>query len=103
MLLRRKVRFSSHGVDGRCKFGHSVKEYLEQKEKDIGEVCPVFEAIGVCKDGWRCRWLGGHIRKAQEGEGGAIDGWKLVVDEEVNFLQAPRLTTESGTNTPSRT
>lgn len=67
-----------------------MKDYLEQKEKDIGEVCPVFEAIGVCKDGWRCRWLGGHIRKADEGEEGAIDGWKLIVDNEVTLRRTNR-------------
>jgi len=38
------------GADGRCKFSHSVKDYLEQKEKTIGDVCPVFEVIGVRKD-----------------------------------------------------
>jgi hypothetical protein len=52
-------------LTGRCKFSHSVKDYLEQKESDIGDVCPVFEAIGICKEGWRCRWLSGHIRKAE--------------------------------------
>ena len=73
-------------VDARCKFSHSVKNYMEQKEKDIGELCPVFEAIGVCNDGWRCRWLSGHICKAENGEEGAVDGWKLVVNKEVPSL-----------------
>ena len=56
---------------------------MAQKEEDIGVVCPVYEAIGVCRDGWRCRWLSGHIRKAEPGEQGAMDGWKLKIDEEV--------------------
>jgi hypothetical protein len=68
----------------RCKFSHSVKEYLAQKEDDVAGICPVFEAVGKCGDGWRCRWLGGHIRPANEGEEG-LDGWVLVVDEEVRF------------------
>jgi tRNA-dihydrouridine synthase 3 len=82
MLIRRKVKFFVYGFDSRCKFSHSVKDYLEQKESDIGDVCPVFEAIGVCKDGWRCRWLRGHIQKAEDGDEGAVDGWKLVLDTE---------------------
>jgi len=56
---------------------------MAQKEEDIGDVCPVYEAIGVCRDGWRCRWLSGHIRKAEPGEEDAMDGWKIKVDEEV--------------------
>jgi hypothetical protein len=56
---------------------------MAHKEEDIGDVCPVFEAIGICKDGWRCRWLSGHIRKAEDGEEGSLDGRKLLVDEEV--------------------
>jgi len=87
MLIRRKVNFSIYVFDGRCKFSHSVADYLEQKESDIGDVCPVFEAIGVCKDGWRCRWLSGHIQKAEDGDEGAVDGWKLVLDKEVNSPQ----------------
>ena len=72
----------------RCKFSHSVKDYIAQKEEDIGDVCPVFEAIGVCNDGWRCRWLSGHVTKAKEGEKGSVDGWMLVVDEDVRILLA---------------
>lgn len=50
--------------------------------EDIGDKCPVFEALGKCRDGWGCRWLGGHIRKGKDGEEGGLDGWVLVVDEE---------------------
>ena len=70
----------------RCQFSHSVKDYISQKEEDIGDVCPVFEAIGECNDGWRCRWLNGHVRKTEDGENGSVDGWMLVVDEEVRIL-----------------
>ena len=72
------------GIRG-VEFSHSVKDYLEQKEKNIGDVCPVFEVIGVCKGRWRCRSLSDHIRKAEDGEEGTIDGWKVVVHEEVKF------------------
>jgi len=59
---------------------------MAQKEEDIGDVCPVYEAIGVCRDGWRCRWLGGHICKAEPGEEGAMDGRKIKVDDKVTEL-----------------
>ena len=39
---------------------------MAHKEDDIGGLCPVFEAIGVCNDGWRCRWLSGQIRKPRK-------------------------------------
>lgn len=54
------------------------------KEEDIGNVCPIFEAIGVCNDGWRCRWLSGHTGVAEDGEEGSMDGHKLLVDAEVS-------------------
>ena len=63
-----------------------MKEYMAEKEEDIGQVCPVFEATGVCADGWRCRWLSGHVRKAEEGEEGSVDGWTLVIDAEVRLF-----------------
>ena len=38
--------------------------------------CPVFEQTGECKHGMRCRFLGGHVRKTDEGK------LELVVNEE---------------------
>jgi tRNA-dihydrouridine synthase 3 len=69
--------------DRRCRNTHSLADYMAQKQDDIGDVCPVFEAIGKCKDGWRCCWLSGHIRKVDEGEEGGLEGWKLVEDSQV--------------------
>ena len=77
-----------------------MKDYIAQKEEDISNVCPVFEAIGVCNDGWRCRWLSGHIGKAEEDEEGNVDGWMLVVNEEVRILQAEANFVESCENAP---
>jgi len=82
VLLERSTSLHWGGIDLSCKFLHSLKEYLETKMEDIGDKCPVFEALGKCRDGWGCRWLGGHIRKAEDGEKGGLDGWVLVVDEE---------------------
>lgn len=56
-------------------------------ENDIGKTvdfateCPVFKDLGYCTFGWRCRFLGGHVRRA-EGEGAdsatRIGGWELL-------------------------
>ena len=56
---------------------------MKQKDEDIGDVCPVFEAIGKCDDGFRCRWLGSHLIKSESEIAGNVDGWTLLVDEEV--------------------
>jgi tRNA-dihydrouridine synthase 3 len=45
----------------RCRFVHDVKEYLERKPKDIEGVCPVFNALGYCPAGFKCRFLHSHM------------------------------------------
>lgn len=60
---------------------------------DLSTVCPVFSETGECRYGFKCRFLGGHIRIAETGE------MSLVGDEdkkaraaltahEVNFVGA---------------
>ena len=77
--------FSIRFILRSCKFSHSIPEYLAQKDTDIGDVCPVFEAIGKCENGWRCRWLKGHLVQAEDSEGG-INGWKLLARQDVVLL-----------------
>lgn len=36
------------------------------KTLDLNTECPVYVDLGYCPYGWRCRFLGGHIRKAQD-------------------------------------
>lgn len=55
---------------------------MAQKEEDIANVCPVYEATGKCNDGWRCRFLSGHLVQATDEEGG-IGGYKVVINDEV--------------------
>lgn len=43
-----------------CKSTHDVEYYILQKPADIDGKCPVFQAIGYCPFGVRCRWLGSH-------------------------------------------
>lgn len=43
---------------------------------DWSAKCPVFEAVGECSQGLKCRFLGGHARRGENGE------IVLIVDEE---------------------
>jgi len=43
-----------------CKFEHDLEKYIESKPKDLEGVCPVYEAIGYCPSGLKCRWLFTH-------------------------------------------
>ncbi len=53
---------------------------------DLGTDCPVFRDMGWCPYGWRCRFLGGHVRLVGQVDigvariGGAerIGDWELV-------------------------
>lgn len=51
------------------------------KTIDLATQCPVYSDLGYCPYGWRCRFLGGHVRRA-EGEGSdsrtRFGGWELV-------------------------
>ncbi|KAH3683757.1 hypothetical protein WICPIJ_005276 [Wickerhamomyces pijperi] len=44
-----------------CRFTHDVKAYVATKPKDIEGVCPVFEALGYCPVGFKCRFLHSHF------------------------------------------
>lgn len=49
--------------------------------------CPVFEATGACRLGYKCRFLGGHIHKAE-------DGTVTVVEDEEKKKRLLSSTTE---------
>lgn len=61
------------GYGERCRFEHDVPVYLAAKPKDIEGTCPVYEAIGYCPSGLKCRWLHSHyvsrMSKEQSTEG----------------------------------
>lgn len=48
---------------------------------DLKTRCPVYADLGYCPFGWKCRFLGGHVRKVQEGEG--ADKSKMVGEWEM--------------------
>lgn len=45
---------------------------------DMGTTCPVLSDLGYCPYGWRCRFLGGHVRKLGSTEG-EFDGTNASV------------------------
>ncbi|RXK36031.1 tRNA-dihydrouridine synthase 3 [Tremella mesenterica] len=38
------------------------------KTLDLNTTCPVYKDLGYCPFGWRCRFLGGHVRRITEGK-----------------------------------
>lgn len=50
----------------KCKYNHDVKTYLENKGKDIADVCYVFEKYGKCPFGLSCRFSSNHIKLVDE-------------------------------------
>ena len=51
---------------------------------DLGTTCPVFADLGHCPYGWRCRFLGGHVKRVEEGDdqamtcAGRLGEWELL-------------------------
>ncbi|XP_036371439.1 tRNA-dihydrouridine(47) synthase [NAD(P)(+)]-like [Megalops cyprinoides] len=44
----------------RCKFLHSISEYMELKPADVGESCHLFDTFGKCHYGVTCRYARAH-------------------------------------------
>ncbi|KAK9237652.1 hypothetical protein V1525DRAFT_360168 [Lipomyces kononenkoae] len=55
-----------------CKFEHDVAKYISSKPADLEGTCPVFDAIGYCPVGLKCRWLHSHY---------IVEAGKLLIDE----------------------
>jgi tRNA-dihydrouridine synthase 3 len=51
-------------------------EDLMGKTIDLTTQCPVFKDLGYCTYGWRCRFLGGHVKHHDDKEG--ADQWDLL-------------------------
>ena len=67
-----------------CKFEHDLRKYLNDwKRADLTTfhgICPIWKAKGKCHLGWKCRFLGSHMK-----ERNADDGRKeLVLVEQDN-------------------
>ncbi|KAK6461807.1 tRNA-dihydrouridine(47) synthase [NAD(P)(+)] [Scheffersomyces coipomensis] len=67
----------------KCRNSHNVEEYLASKPADIDGVCPVYQAIGYCPTGLKCRWLKSHY---VEGKLLRKEAQDIKQDEEVNKI-----------------
>jgi tRNA-dihydrouridine synthase 3 len=68
----------------------------ETSVDDFPTRCPVFEATGTCRIGLKCRFLGGHMRKAEDGTVSLVEdeGRKraaLTANTELNFVSPTTL------------
>ncbi|KAK9454358.1 hypothetical protein V1511DRAFT_460375 [Dipodascopsis uninucleata] len=97
---RETVKFceSLKDGEGQCKFGndcrfeHDIGVYLSSKPPDIEGVCPVYEAIGYCPVGIKCRWLGSHyadgkLKICEEKKANAGHELNRINRETQNILQ----------------
>ncbi|KAJ5578501.1 tRNA-dihydrouridine(47) synthase [Penicillium hispanicum] len=76
----------------KCRFEHDLRTYLkEHKREDLttfNGVCPVWETLGKCYVGWKCRLVGSHSTEREN-----ADGKKeliLLEDEERKEKAKPR-------------
>ncbi|KAH9988117.1 FMN-linked oxidoreductase [Russula compacta] len=58
--------------------------------------CPVFETTGACRIGLKCRFLGGHVRKAEDGTVSLVEDEErkrvtLAENTELNFVSPASL------------
>ena len=71
--------------------GASETERSEESSVDSTTRCPVFEATGSCRLGLKCRFLGGHVRKAEDGTVTLVEdedkkALTLTANTELNFV-----------------
>ncbi|OQE89717.1 hypothetical protein PENNAL_c0013G08137 [Penicillium nalgiovense] len=57
----------------KCRFEHDLRVYLkEHKREDLttmSNICPVYEALGKCYSGWKCRMVGSHSTERETEDG----------------------------------
>lgn len=69
-----------------CKYSHDVEGYLAQKPADIEGKCSVWEELGYCPSGLKCRWLGSHY-DAEKKQLKYKPGYERLVDQgEYNWI-----------------
>ncbi len=56
-----------------CRFEHDLRRYLKEWKREdlttLSGICPLWKAKGRCAVGWKCRFVGSHMkeREAQDG------------------------------------
>jgi tRNA-dihydrouridine synthase 3 len=69
------------------------KEVPVEKTLDTSTSCPLFSTFGYCEHGWKCRFLGAHVKPilgagtesygaSSSSSSGPILKWELIVDQE---------------------
>ncbi|KAL8703998.1 MAG: hypothetical protein Q9201_002830 [Fulgogasparrea decipioides] len=57
----------------KCRFEHDLRKYLrEWKRADLttfGGICPIWQAKGKCNAGWKCRFVGSHMKERENEDG----------------------------------
>ncbi|KAH9064603.1 zinc finger dihydrouridine synthase, partial [Lactarius vividus] len=71
-------------------------ERSEESSVDPTSRCPIFEATGSCRLGLKCRFLGGHVRKAEDGTVALVEdedkkALVLTASTELNFVSPATL------------
>ncbi|KAF8497530.1 FMN-linked oxidoreductase [Russula emetica] len=72
------------------------EEPSESESVDFPTRCPVFERTGSCRIGLKCRFLGGHVRKAEDGTVSLVEEEEkkrdtLTANTELNFVSLSTL------------
>ncbi len=76
--------------------GTNKTERSEESSVDSTTRCPVFDAMGSCRLGLKCRFLGGHVRKAEGGTVALVEdedkkALTLTANTELNFISPASL------------
>jgi tRNA-dihydrouridine synthase 3 len=57
----------------RCKFEHDLRKYLSKHKREdlmtFNGRCPVWESLGYCKSGWKCRFVSSHMTEKVSPDG----------------------------------
>ncbi|KAF4762404.1 hypothetical protein N7455_003320 [Penicillium solitum] len=57
----------------KCRFEHDLRVYLKDHKREdlttLNNICPVYEALGKCSSGWKCRMVGSHSTERETEDG----------------------------------
>ncbi|KAI5288714.1 tRNA-dihydrouridine synthase 3 [Ascosphaera aggregata] len=79
----------------KCRFEHNIREYLSKyKRKDLTTfdgICPVWKERRKCSAGWKCRFVGSHMKEVEHEDGRK----ELVLIQSNDEEKTARLNVES--------
>ncbi|KAJ5288166.1 tRNA-dihydrouridine(47) synthase [Penicillium angulare] len=79
--------------EGKCRHEHDLRLYLSEHKREnlttMNGLCPVYEAMGRCTAGWKCRFVDSHSteRETEDGRKELI----LLEDEERKVAAKPKI------------